>query len=176
MDTEDKEGWCSYGEETERSFIGGRLLDLGLGGFINPNKKADKYTHDLFVQFPCDLKTVRTPFYKAQLLYGIDPQYAITFNQKDADRYKELYPNIIVIFDILWGGGSKDFDGVTYAIDPMHLTVAGFLKDIGQAIRLSGSHRIDYAKRVNDTHGNAKTSWVLDSRHLQTISNGAPNV
>ena len=52
----------------------------------------------------------------------------------------------------------------------MHITVSGFLKDIKQAIIASGSAKIDYAKRINDTQGNAKTSWVFDARYLQKIS------
>ena len=170
MDTEDKQGWCSYGEDTEKSFAGTRLLDLGLGGFVNPQKKNDKYTHDLFVQFPCDLKTVRTPLFKAKEMFNIDPQYAVTFNEKDGKRYSELYPNIIVIFDILWDDCSKVINDVEYRVKPMHITVSGFLKDIKQAIIASGLAKIDYAKRVNDTQGNAKTSWVFDARHLQKIS------
>jgi hypothetical protein len=126
--------------------------------------------HDLYVQFPSDLKTVRTPLFKSMELYGIDPQYAVTFNHKDAERYKDLYPNIIVIFDILWNDCRKEFNDVKYEVANMHLTVAGFLSDIRNAIIKSGSHRIDYTRRVEDTSGNAKSSWVFDARHLQKIS------
>jgi hypothetical protein len=170
MDTEDKQSWCSYGEDVEKSFAGIRLPSLGLGGFVNPQKAKDKYTHDLFVQFPCDLKTVRTPFFKAKEMFGIDPQYAVTFNEKDGTRYSELYPNIIVIFDISWDDCGKVINGVQYNVKPMHLTVSGFLKDIKRAIVASGLAKVDYARRVNDTQGNAKRSWVFDARHLQKIS------
>jgi len=170
MDTEDKQAWCDYGEETEKNFAFNRLMDIGLGGFVNPNKKQDKYSHDLFVQFPCDLKTVRTPLFKSQSMFGVDPQYAVTFNEKDGQRYSNLYPNIIVIFDILWDDCSKVINGIEYRVQPMHLTVAGFLKDIKQAIVTSGSAKINYARRVNDTQGNAKSSWVFDARFLQKIS------
>ena len=170
MDTENKQEWCDYGDDAERSFAAGRLFQLGLGGHINPQKKTNPYVHDLYVQFPSDLKTVRTPLFKSMELYGIDPRYAVTFNHKDAERYKELYPNIIVIFDILWNNCHKDLSGVKYQVADMHLTVAGFLSDIRNAIVKSGSHRIDYARRVEDTNGNAKSSWVFDARHLQQIS------
>lgn len=170
MDTENKQEWCDYGDDAERIFAAGRLFQLGLGGHINPQKKTNPYVHDLYVQFPSDLKTVRTPLFKSMELYGIDPQYAVTFNHKDAERYKQLYPNIIVIFDILWKDCLKDFNGVKYQVEDMHLTVAGFLSDIRNAVMKSGSHRIDYARRVEDTNGNAKSSWVFDARHLQQIS------
>jgi hypothetical protein len=170
MDTEDKQAWCDYGDDAERHFVAGRLFDLGLGGHINPEKKTNPYVHDMFVQFPSDLKTVRTPLFKSMELYGIDPQYAVTFNHKDAERYKELYPNIVVIFDIWWKNCALNIGGQDYAVKDMHFTVAGFLSDIRNAIVKSGSHRIDYTRRVGDTNGNAKFSWVLDARHLQKIS------
>ena len=170
ISTEDKQAWCDYGDEAERHFAAGRLFELGLGGHINPQKGTNPYVHDLFVQFPSDLKTVRTPLFKSMELYGIDPQYAVTFNHKDADRYKELYPNIIVIFDIRWSNCSKNIDGVDYSVKNMHLTVAGFLTDIRNAILKSGSKRIDYSRRVEDTNGNAKASWVFNAQHLQQIS------
>lgn len=170
MDTEDKQVWCDYGDDAERHFVAGRLFDLGLGGHINPQKKTNPYVHDMFVQFPSDLKTVRTPLFKSMELYGIEPQYAVTFNHKDAERYKELYPNIVVIFDIWWKNCASNIGGQDYAVKDMHFTVAGFLSDIRNAIVKSGSHRIDYTRRVGDTNGNAKFSWVLDARHLQKIS------
>ena len=90
MDTENKQEWCDYGDDAERIFAEGRLFQLGLGGHINPQKKTNPYVHDLYVQFPSDLKTVRTPLFKSMELYGIDPQYAVTFNHKDAERYKDF--------------------------------------------------------------------------------------
>ena len=170
MDTEDKQSWCSYGEEKEDGFVNTRLSELGLDGFTNPAKKLDKYTHDLFVSFQADLKTVRTPLFKARELYGIDPQYAVTFNHKDVERYKRLYPNIIVIFDIMWEQLSKEIGGTVYTVKPMHITAAGFIHDIRRAVMKSGSQCINYARRVDDTQGNAKSSWVFDARNLQIIS------
>ena len=169
MDTEDKQAWCESGAEAERAFAVGRLFDLGLSGGVNLEKKTNPYTHDLFVNFPADLKTVRTPLFKSQKLYGLDPQYTVTFNDKDGRRYKDLYPNIIVIFDVKWDVLEKNIDGMVYTVDPMHITVAGFLGDIRAAIKRSGSHKINYQRRVNDTEGNAKDSWVFDLRYLHTL-------
>lgn len=169
MNTEDKRAWCEYGDEAERAFSIGRLFDLGLSGAVNLEKRTNPYAHDLFVSFPTDLKTVRTPLFKARELYGLDPQYTITFNDKDAKRYLELYPDIVVVFDILWEVTDKEIDGFPYRVDPMHLTVAGFLSDIRQAIRKDGNHKIVYQRRVNDQEGNAKESWVFDARHLHKL-------
>jgi hypothetical protein len=169
MDTEDKQAWCDYGSRAEQTFAIGRLFDLGLSGAINLEKRSNPYTHDLFVNFPVDLKTVRTPLFKAMDLYGLDPQYTITFNEKDGKRYRSLYPNIIVIFDIDWDSTEMNIDGRVYRVNPMKMTVAGFLDDIRQAIEKSGKHKIVYQRRLNDEDGNAKQSWVLDARHLQSL-------
>ena len=170
MDTEDKLAWCEkYGEETEHAFAVKRLYELGISGYLNPEKRNDKFTHDLCGVFQIDLKTVRTPLFKAKELFGIDPQYAVTFNIKDGARYKNKYPNILVIFDIKWDTTLMNIGGVDYSVDPMHITVAGFLSDIRRAIIASGKHQVEYQRRVDDTSGNAKASFVLDSRKLHRL-------
>lgn len=170
MNTEDKLAWCNKATADERAFSVERLFNLGLVGHINLAKKEDPYTHDLFIQFQADLKSVCTPLFKAQELYGIDPQYAVTFNLKDGNRYAELYPKIVVIFDVNWKELSKEINGNKYFVQPMHETYAGFLRDIGLAIRACGNKKIEYQRRLDDTSGNAKSSWVFDVRKLQKIS------
>ena len=171
MNTEDKLSWCEeFGEEKETNF----LLQRNFAGttlWINPDKVNNKYANDFVVHFPSDLKTVRTPLFMANEMYGIDPQYAVTFNVKDGKRYAELYPNIIVVFDIRWEEPKNQMDikGNLYRVEPMELVVAGFLKDIKNAILASDTQKIGYKRRVNDTQGNAKESFVFDARHLQQL-------
>jgi len=173
MDTEDKFAWCEqYGDVVESAFCVNRLYDLGLSGYMNPEKKTNKYSHDMFMVFQSDLKTVRTPLYKAKELFNIDPQYAVTFNLKDAERYKKLYPNIAVVFDVMWDESlcSKTIGGQKYVVAPMHHTYVGFLTDIRNAIIASGNKKIEYQNRINDMNGNAKESYVFDVRKLHLIS------
>lgn len=170
--TEDKLDWCErFGEHAEMAFAIDRMHHLGVPCYLNPQKAQDKYTHDLCSIFPSDLKTVRTPLFKAREIYGIDPQYAVTFNKKDAQRYRKHYPNIVVIFDVQWEGAecSKEIGGTLYRVEPMRLTAAGFLSDIASAIKASGSHVITYQRRVNDEQGNAKESFVFDVRALHLL-------
>ena len=169
IDTEDKQAWCTAGEELEREFVGTRLPFFNLLGGINPAKDSDKYTHDLNVVFPSDLKSVRTPLFKAQDLYGIDPQYAVTFNVKDYERYTKLYPNIVVMFDVNWEITCKVIGSNVYEVKPMHETYAGFLADIRNAWLADGCQQIEYKRRVDDRAGNAKTSWVFDARLLHKL-------
>mgnify|MGYP003329122385 FL=1 len=170
--TEEKSKWCEeYGEKTELAFAVGQMHQVGLPTFLNPEKAKDKYAHDLYTIFQTDLKSVRTPLFKAQQLYGIDPQYAVTFNYKDGKRYKDLYPNIVVIFDVHWEDNCRMIiNGLSYSVRPMHHVFAGFLTDIREAIIKSGNHRIEYARRVNDESGNAKESYVFDVRNLHRLA------
>lgn len=164
LQTEDKAAWCEAGAQAEVAFAR-RLRKFGFSGGINIEKDEDPFTHDLFVTVPSDLKTVRTPLFMAQELYGIDPQYAVTFNVKDGVRYARLYPNILVIFDVKWEVTSwRDKQ-----VQAMHRTYGGFLPDLRRAIRAAGCQRIQYQRRINDTK-NAKESFVFDVRLLSEFA------
>jgi len=172
VELNNKQSWCdTYGENVEKSFCVDRLYDLGLTGYMNLEKKKNIYAHDMFSVFPSDLKTVRTPFFKAYEKFEIDPQFAVTINLKDMQRYKELYPNIVVVFDVLWDEKicKKLIDGVKYSVQPMHKTYAGFIQDIRTAVIACGNNKVEYQGRVNDTKGNAKASYVFDVRELQQL-------
>lgn len=172
-DVEDKRAWCEYGAVAERDFVHRTLPSLGVVGFVNPAKIADKYTHDLFLQVQSDVKTVRTPLFKSLQLYDIDPQYAVTINVKDGQRYYDKYPNIVVVFDVQWlpENCSKVIGGVEYMVEPMKTVRAGFLSDVWKAIEADGVKTIEYLRRVNDTNGNAKQSYVFDVRRLHALEN-----
>ena len=106
----------------------------------------------------------------SDLLHGIDPQYAVTFNKKDAARYRLKYPNIVVIFDVRWDQLEwTDKHGTVYKVEPMHATYAGFLDDIKNAVMKGGNQVVTYQRRVNDTSGNAKESFVFDVRQLHRL-------
>jgi len=170
VDNEDKLAWCAYGEETEHVFSQQRLFDLGLAGHVNLEKKTNPFTHDLFVQFPVDLKTVTTPLFMAREMYDLNPQYTVTINHKDVTRYKQLYPNILIMFDVNWKELSKEINGSVYTVAPMTTTVAGFVSDVRRAVQKCGNKKITYKNRIDDNSGNAKESWVFDIRHLHQVS------
>ena len=54
-------------------------------------------------------------------------------------------------------------------IDPMHSTYWGLLSHIADAIAASGDQKHTYQRRVDDTDGNAKWSWVFDVRKLHEV-------
>lgn len=162
---QDKRAWCEAGAEQEWEFIQSRLFGIGIPGMVNVAKRQDPYTHDLVVQLQADLKSVRTPFFTAGK-YGLEPQFAVTFNEKDALRYRDLYPNIVVFFDIDW----QQTEYGEISVEPMRATYAGFLGDIRTAIQKSGNHKHAYRERVDDEAGNAKASWVFDVRYLHRVA------
>ena len=103
LDNEDKLRWCALGEEQEIKFINAHSFkDTVLS--MNPEKDLDKYTFDMRINMPCDLKTIRTPWIYAQDKFGIDPKHAVSINQKDLRRYAQLYPNIVIVFDVRFAG------------------------------------------------------------------------
>jgi hypothetical protein len=96
---DDKQKWCEHGRELEDEFVlRQRFVDVLIG--INPDKDSNPFTYDMRIDLPCDLKSTKTPWRKAQEMFGIDPMYAVSINQKDLRRYARLYPNIVIVFDV----------------------------------------------------------------------------
>jgi hypothetical protein len=151
---EDKLAWCEKGEKQEQSFVL-RSLNSGLSVIKNPAKNLDKYTHDLYAIFQSDLKSISTPFNTAGR-YGIDSKYAITINEKDVVRYKNLYPNIMLILDINY----PSYKGVRIAS----------INRISWLIEHDRAKKHTYKDRVDDTNGNAKDSYVFDLRWFDEVT------
>lgn len=163
MNTEFKQGWYLRGEMDEEHFVAHRLPELGLTGIHNPEKKFSPFPPDLIVEgLLSDLKAQSTPFFTAGR-YGIDPQYAVTFNVKDERNYRESYPEVVVFFDVLWTKTDNPY-GAT--VEPMHHTWCGTLDQVMDVVAECGGHKHTYLRRIDDTQGNAKDSWVLDVRKL----------
>lgn len=169
-DTENKTLWTSRALADEREFVERVAPRLKIKVAINPAKAHDAFAPDLVRADKrlADLKKQTTPFFTAQR-YGLSPQYAVTFNEKDYLRYKELYPGIAVYFWVKWERQSYPPKNPTITVPAMEgvwvtaFTTLASLIESGQ-LRL---HR--YRRRVNDAAGNAKASYVLDVRRLQLV-------
>ena len=148
VDNEDKLSWCQYGEELEHEFLDGSFPVT-----LNPKKVSDKFTHDFFIHLPCDLKSIMSKWIKSESLFGIPSEHAISINQKDLQRYRDLYPNLIMILNVQWSG--VYLLPVSYAIN---------------LIKQGKAKRHEYKNRQNDTKGNAKISWIFDLRNLEKIN------
>ena len=148
MENEDKEAWCRLGEEYERLFLKKQSFD-GVRFKLNPQKIDDKFTHDFLMGARCDLKTIRTAWKKADQLFGIPNQYAISINHKDIQRYHKLYPNIFLLLEIQ-----------TELYQGYHLTDLFRLKVY---VKKGLAKRHFYQNRQDDNLGNARSSWVFNA-------------
>lgn len=153
-ENEDKEAWCRLGEKAEDRFLG-PVFRGGVSLFKNPAKDENPYLNDAFVVLPADLKTIRTRFETADR-YGIPAKTAITINKKDIDRYLTKWPLMTLILDIDYG-------------DYRSLRVAS-VREINRAIKSGAAKLHTYRNRVDDTDGNAKESWVLNSTWFPELS------
>lgn len=149
MDLQDKQSWCELGELEEGNFL--KSQDFHLVNVLpNVAKANDKFTHDMRISFPSDLKTIRTKWRLSQEMFDIDPKYAISLNKKDIVRYQQLYPNIIIVFDI----EITDYKEVHWSD----------LTRITRLITRGLAKEHTYKQRVDDSSGNAKSSYIFDCR------------
>lgn len=155
--------WCESGARIEEVFVsryGGRL-----GLAINPEKATNRYAPDLLnvgSHNLGDLKTQNSPFFQAWSRFRLDPQYTVVFNDKDAQRYGQLYPNIDIYFWVDWV--AVKFEGsTTIEVQPMTGVWHIPFPELQPLLAKAPVH--SYAQRINDTAGNAKGSYVLDLRN-----------
>ncbi|WP_218970273.1 hypothetical protein [Neobacillus novalis] len=177
-DLQNKGAWCGHGVRKENVFVNKYGWKLGLK--INPEKERNIYAPDLslieFEQMLSDLKTQNTPFFTANK-YGYDPQFTVTFNKKDADRYRENYPDIDIYFWVDWvpvryykKNTNPNYPDTDIQVNPMYGVWKVSFKDLDEIIKTSPLHA--YQQRVNDTQGNAKHSYLinlLDSKIKKVI-------
>ena len=149
ISNEDKKEWCDYGNALEELFLETQAFQ-GVFFALNQAKIEDKYAHDFTVTFPCDLKSIRTPWRMADKMFGIPSPFAISINDKDIVRYSELYPNIIIILDVNY----PEYQATHFTDTKTLLNKI----NLGQAIK----H--EYRKRKDDKRGNSKASWIFDVR------------
>jgi len=171
-DNQNKTAWVeAYGLVKETEFVEKNLPLVPLQGRINPAKKHNKFTNDLEVIFPSELKTIDTPFFKSGEMFAgfgpFDPQYTATFNKKDYDKYKVEQPDWFTIFFHLHFVGHKcalTIRGREYKVNPIdriYIVQFFYLK----ALIESGKAPLHkYGERQNDQQGNAKDSYIIDLR------------
>lgn len=163
MNTENKLEWCKRAEQNEREFAVA-CYHRGIGVTRNVTKVTDVYAADLLATLPSDLKTVRTPFFTSSAL-GVPASYAITLNVKDVQHYQQRHPIMLIFFDIQWD--SQENYGTV--VDAANTLRVAFLPTVVRWIKANNVRRHTYARRVDDTQGNAKDSYVLDYRWLEEI-------
>lgn len=163
IDLQAKKTWCKDGEKIEEAFVNKYGIYLKL--IINPEKAQNPYAPDLVYNGSqlADLKTQNTPFFKAKKLYGIDPSFAVVFNRKDAVRYYQHYKDIIIYFWVEWHSVRFVMGNFINEVEYINGVWRIEFNDLIELIKTAPKHA--YQQRVNDTIGNAKSSFVLDIRN-----------
>jgi hypothetical protein len=170
----DKMEYCKYGNVAEYVFCG--LYFEKLGVIINPakvyNKEAGKYMPDLFnirTSRVVDLKTINAPFFKAKEFYGLDPQYAVSFNEKDYLRYEKKYYYIDIYFWLRFGEATVEEAGnYGVVLQPMNAVYAISFQKLKEILIVAPLH--EYKDRKSDEEGNAKRSYVFEANKLFKIA------
>ena len=162
--TEDRGWWYLHGEGLETSFVSLCQTRLRLDARINPEKEHDRTVPDLVVEGRlADLKTQNTPFFTSGR-YRLDPRFTVTFNRKDYERYKHLYPGIEIYFWLDWKQTESRWGVVDY--------YGGFFRlpfsDVAALIE-KGAPEHHYIHRQYPGDRNAKSSFLLDVRMFEAL-------
>lgn len=163
-DPNDRPYWLEHGRSIETAFCETIAPKFGLWAAVNPEKGKQPTLPDLL--FRGELKSISTPLFKAQSLYGLNPQYAMTFNLKDLDYYLQCYPDLIVAFHVHWQTTSAVIGGSKYQVEPMEgvwRASIPFLEKICKDAPV-----LQYQQRVSDRQ-NAKASYVFQVDRLQCL-------
>lgn len=167
-DPQDKDTWVDIGSDFEHEFVNNIAPMLGLDAEINPEKETNVYSIDLVVDGKLtDLKRQTTPFFTAEKNVGIDPQYAITFNTNDYERYKKKLQSkgpIDILFWVSWpetkrlGTKIEAMDGI------WRVSMAEIILMIEQ-----GDARTNVYNDRTEGGRNATESYGLDLRHMTPL-------
>jgi hypothetical protein len=168
--TEDKGWWVIEWAKQEQLFVAQVCPALGLAAAINPAKQHNRYAPDIVVDGRvADLKSQQTPFFKARVLYNLDPQYVVTFNRKDYLRYQRLYPTIMIYFWLDWQVREMLIGRSVFAVQPLAGVWRASLAQLATLIEQRTAPLHTYQRRQNDLQGNAKDSYLVDVRALECL-------
>jgi hypothetical protein len=160
---EEKPYWCARGEQDERDFVEFVASRHGLSAIINPAKRLDPYAPDLIVDGAlADLKAQRTPFFTAGCWDGFDPQFAVTLNAVDVERYSRLNSDLVLLFWVRWDRREYRLGSRTYRLQPMEGVWRTTVSDVTAWIESGAAPLHVYRRRLDDMRRNARASYVLD--------------
>ncbi len=197
-DLQHRSVWYSRGLSKEEVFV--EKFGKSLGVIINPEKKNNPTLPDLIHQeHYADLKCQNTPLFYAQRNYGVDPQFAVTFNLKDAFNYGSFgndYPDMTIFFWVEWLVGKMSTSYNNYEVSPMEGVWKASFEQINKIRLRSPIHWYNQRDKFKETNPeligilkefeprlihrqgvysirgvkqNAACSYVFDLRHFEKI-------
>ena len=170
-DTEDKSYWVEkYGLQNEIKFCEIICPQINRSAIINPEKEKDPLAPDLIVNGRlAELKYQSTPFYSSSHYYGCDPQYTVTFNEKDYLNYKEKYPDLDIFFWVDYPHIKKVHKNKEVTIQKLEGVYFINFRDLAKMIENNEVPLHSYLRRTEDLIGNAKRSYLLDIRKMECL-------
>lgn len=174
-DPQDKDSFLELGEQKEHEFVNEIAPMLGLDAKINPEKIDDPTVIDMIVDGePADLKVQETPFFTSENKFGIEPQWAVTFNKIDYERYKDKGGDMDIIFWINWKRDERE-KGEKYGTHVAGMSgvwVVPF-KKIQEWVE---NDKVTYHKYQNRHHAsrNSNRSYGLDLRWMECLHSVGP--
>ncbi len=164
---EDKDAWVDLGYEEEVKFVNQVAPWIGLEARMHPKKEESDYAIDLLVDgHDTDLKKQETPFFTAEKKFGMDPQYTVTFNVNDYERYLDWYDgNLDILFWVRW----KQFEGYGAKVSPMAGVWRCPFERIEAWVENDETTVHDYLNR-SEGGRNAPSSFPLSLRKMECIA------
>jgi len=165
--TEKKDDWLSYGEKKEREFVETIAPKIGIDAKINPKKNQRPEAIDLIVDdVLADLKTQETPFFTSLRKSDIPPQWCVTFNVNDFERYKEKNERLDIIFWVRW---IEELEGYGERVNTMEGVWKTKFDKIERKINNNDITKHNYNRREDDDR-NARDSFLLDLREMNKLA------
>ncbi|MBT9252107.1 MAG: hypothetical protein KM296_00050 [Brockia lithotrophica] len=164
-----RDKWRKWSEEVSEPAILSIMNSLGYEIYKNPEKEYKKTAID-YILSPhnvlVDLKTVFTPFFKAEELFNIPILNTVTFNVSDFKEYEKKYfqqniPLFILFFVYFQKGMS--YKKITLETGRLHVFFVEF-SEIVKKKHVFPVHA--YKNRVGKT-GNATSSFVVNTEILE---------
>lgn len=168
--TEDKYKWTEEGYKLEQRFIREIAPLFGKKNLIeHPMKEQYNWYIDLFDKDTngiADLKCQQTPFFTCNRIDNrFDPQFTVTFNKNDYEKYIENYKSFTNsnLFDIYWWVDWKVLQYGHISITPLSGVWVVPFSEIANAIENNKVPLHEYQNRKGDRI-NAKDSYLFDIR------------
>jgi hypothetical protein len=96
----------------------------------------------------------------------MNPRFTVTFNRKDYERYRELYPDLVVYFWINW----QTLSWRDIHVKPLSAVFRSPFDCIASQVTSGIAVEHHYRRREDDRAGNARSSFLLDARSLEFVA------
>jgi hypothetical protein len=173
VDRNDKAACCRLAQETlESRFIAETAPRYGLNAIRNPECAENYCAPDLIIDgMLADLKWRSRPFFKAEELYGVPCQYALTLNVAKISRYLHCWPEMRIYAYLEWPREQVVIGGNRYRVSRKQELWVLTMQEIEALVWHAPIHT--YRERST---GNATASYVVNLLSGERLSRHGEDV